>query len=273
MKGNEPKLDALMVKEILSRKTEFYMPYYVRSLTALMSNEEKAAFFDAILTYEIDSEMLPIPQRIEPAFNQIKTYLDDKRLNYIASSVSHSERAAKRYAKGKMKQEIASVMTSGKALQTAAIAEDMSRQEVNDVQKYIDALEAREASEEYEDTEVHMTSQDMTAPDSESVSVYDHILFLFNSICKSFPNIEMLTHARRSRIDALMESYTEEQIKAAFEKVERSDFLKGKSSKNGWKASFDWIIEEDNFVKILEDAYSNSMSKKASSLDWLNRSE
>ena len=41
-----------------------------------------------------------------------------------------------------------------------------------------------------------------------------------------------------------------------FTAVSKSDFLQGKNDKN-WKCSFDWIIDTNNMVKILEGNYES----------------
>ena len=41
---------------------------------------------------------------------------------------------------------------------------------------------------------------------------------------------------------------------AYFEKIEASDFLKGKNDRK-WKAKFDWLINEANMNKVLEGNY------------------
>ena len=78
---------------------------------------------------------------------------------------------------------------------------------------------------------------------------------LFNTICTGFAKIIVLTKERREAISNLLASYTLEEIKQAFQNAENSDFLKGKKGK--WKATFDWMINEDNFAKLLEGNYND----------------
>ena len=54
---------------------------------------------------------------------------------------------------------------------------------------------------------------------------------------------------------------TVEQIKECFELAEHNYLLKGmimegKDGKEPWKASFDWLIQEKNLVKIFNENYS-----------------
>lgn len=68
-----------------------------------------------------------------------------------------------------------------------------------------------------------------------------------------------ITKSRQSKI-----STREKDIKdfttsfvLALGKIEKSDFLKGKNN-NGWKVSFDWLIENDsNMMKVIEGNYDN----------------
>lgn len=41
-----------------------------------------------------------------------------------------------------------------------------------------------------------------------------------------------------------------------FEKASKSDFLNGVNQRS-WKANFDWLINESNFLKVLEGNYDN----------------
>ena len=45
-----------------------------------------------------------------------------------------------------------------------------------------------------------------------------------------------------------------DKVYEIFKKAEESTFLKGKNGRK-WKANFDWIMKETNFVKILEGNY------------------
>lgn len=89
---------------------------------------------------------------------------------------------------------------------------------------------------------------------------------LWNTICSSFPKLYVLSEARKNKIRVRIEEMggTEKAmplIKQIFEKAQTSKFLKG-DNKKGWKASFDWLFENDkNWVKVLEGNYEDSTSK------------
>ena len=86
----------------------------------------------------------------------------------------------------------------------------------------------------------------------------------FNSLCPSFPKVEVISETMKEDIAESLNLYTDEQIKAAFEKAEKSSFLKGKNERK-WKASFDWLIKAENIAKVLNGNYDDSEEKGESS--------
>ena len=82
---------------------------------------------------------------------------------------------------------------------------------------------------------------------------------LWKTHCPSLPQIRELTKKRKDKIKSRLKEHPDPawwiQV---FTLIEASDFCKGNSS-TGWKASFDWIIDNsDNALKVLEGKYSNT---------------
>ncbi|WP_069999267.1 hypothetical protein [Cellulosilyticum sp. I15G10I2] len=90
---------------------------------------------------------------------------------------------------------------------------------------------------------------------------YDTIKDLFNSFCPSFPSLTLLTDKRKAMLKKLWYSLgqTLDHFKKAFTLAENSDFLSGRIG--SWRASFDWLIQEDKFVALLEGCYTNLHAK------------
>lgn len=103
-----------------------------------------------------------------------------------------------------------------------------------------------------------MATQDRIGKDSiGKVSIdYNGIKDAFNEICVSLPPIRSLSDARKKAIKARLNSYTVEDIHEAFRKAEASDFLTGNNDRN-WNATFDWILKDANFAKVLDGNYDN----------------
>jgi hypothetical protein len=68
-----------------------------------------------------------------------------------------------------------------------------------------------------------------------------------------------MTDKRKKSLKTLLNQYSQEDILSGFQKAEASDFLSGRSGK--WAGcSFDWIVNYNNFVKLLEGNYDNKSS-------------
>ena len=83
---------------------------------------------------------------------------------------------------------------------------------------------------------------------------------IYHIQCPSLPRVAKLTDARIKAINARLKEYSEEDIETAFVKAENSAFLRGDNGK--WKAGFDWIMNPNNIVKILEGNYDDRVEQK-----------
>lgn len=93
------------------------------------------------------------------------------------------------------------------------------------------------------------------------------ITALWNSICKSLPQVKALNDDRRKKIKSrLLEMEPNapqlwlDRCRALFERVQASPFLTGDNQK-GWTASFDWLFSNgNNWVKVMEGNYDHGRS-------------
>lgn len=92
----------------------------------------------------------------------------------------------------------------------------------------------------------------------------DGVVKLWNEICTSLPNVMRLSDARRDKVKARLREWGDtdpkkmlDNARSLFLRIERSDFLTGRSGK--WKgASFDWIFDSrNNWIKVMEGNYDN----------------
>jgi len=84
---------------------------------------------------------------------------------------------------------------------------------------------------------------------------YDQILEDFHFYCKSLPRVKVLNLKRKASIKARVKEFGYESLEDVFALAEASNFLSGRESY--WKASFDWLINPTNFLKVLEGNYLN----------------
>lgn len=96
------------------------------------------------------------------------------------------------------------------------------------------------------------TEKDIRSP----LPPYEEIIGSYNDICRDLPKVTSVSDKRRSAIAARLKKYTPEQICEVFRRAHESDFLSGRNDK-GWKCSFDWLMNENNMIKVLEGNYDN----------------
>lgn len=101
--------------------------------------------------------------------------------------------------------------------------------------------------------------------EKESVD-YQGVIDLYNETCVSLPSVQKLTDKRKRALKSITKKFSVEDLKTVFKKAEESSFLNGSSDK--WSgATFDWLIKEDNIVKVLEGNYDDKVSRKKASYD------
>lgn len=96
---------------------------------------------------------------------------------------------------------------------------------------------------------------------------YRDITALWNSICKSLPQVKALNDDRRKKIRSrLLEMAPNapqlwlDRCRDLFTRVQASPFLTGDNQK-GWTASFDWLFSNgNNWVKVMEGNYDHGRS-------------
>ncbi len=104
---------------------------------------------------------------------------------------------------------------------------------------------------------------------------YEKIIEAYHNKLSCLPSIKSLTDARRKKINSLWvflltkkridgTAYATNEQEALlkfeqyFDMVGQSDFLSGRVESNRtWQCNIDFLIEQKNFIKIIEGAYSN----------------
>lgn len=84
---------------------------------------------------------------------------------------------------------------------------------------------------------------------------------------------ERITVKREIAVSTILSNFSKDEINRVFEKVSNSTFLKGDNDK-GWKATFDWLFDIDNFTSVLEGKfdYRKGNPKKEEKTEETDRS-
>lgn len=108
--------------------------------------------------------------------------------------------------------------------------------------------------------------QSTTNKESNNINIkkdnipYSEIVDKFNEKLKRLPSIRQLTDKRKKAIKSIWCLHKDYQnidfYEIFFTQVNKYDFLFGENN-SGWTASFDWIFNKNNFVKILEGNYES----------------
>lgn len=91
---------------------------------------------------------------------------------------------------------------------------------------------------------------------------YQRIVDIYNTSCNRLLKVTKLTNNRKKVIRARYMEYEKDIsiFETLFKKTNESDFLCGINSE--WRANFDWLLNQQNMVKVLEDRYINKHNQK-----------
>lgn len=83
----------------------------------------------------------------------------------------------------------------------------------------------------------------------------------------TLPNVPAVKKIDSSRdcfkmLNARLDKYGLDMVLEAIENVRRSEFLQGQGGR-GWKADFSWFVKPNNFPKVLEGKYNDSVTPAA----------
>ena len=144
-----------------------------------------------------------------------------------------------------------------KFLEGEDIVPQLSQKSPREIEKEIEIDIEKDIEIEIEKREKKKTRDSSESPSSSSSKQVDEFISLYHDVCKSLPKVRILTDKRKKAIKTLLSKISLEEIKEAFEIIEKTPFLKGDNDR-GWKPNIDFLVRHDNIVKILEGFYDSS---------------
>ena len=84
-----------------------------------------------------------------------------------------------------------------------------------------------------------------------------NFVYVFNELVKdsNIPPIKRLSKLRLEKLRVLLKDFTTKDIATVCGKAATSDFLNYRGTKHKFQATFDWLIEPENFLRVLEGTY------------------
>lgn len=254
-----------------AKKKGFIIYHDFREVLQLLDLETKGKLLDSVIDY---SEFGKMPEAGylgdmgTMAFTVMKLQIDRNADAYEGVTVKRREAAQAAAAQRKKNKEIAEAVARGDMDAAAKISADAStcyhlqanvstcKQVVADIDTDKDTDTERD-TERDTDTEIDRDT-DTEVEDPPPVPPVNHqkVIDDFNAICHMLPKAA-LNDSRRAAIRAVIKAgYTPSDLTQAFMKVAASSFLTG-GARNGWRASFDWIMKAENLQKIREGNYDD----------------
>jgi hypothetical protein len=130
---------------------------------------------------------------------------------------------------------------------------------VDAVRRAMEKLDAEPAkpiptSEEKKGPEESPRPPEKSGPKREEIEL---LVTHWNEICgEKLPKVQTLTDRRQGFIRARLAEHPLQEWPGIFLRVVKSGFLTGENDKN-WRADFDWVMNQNNLVKILEGKYDD----------------
>lgn len=98
---------------------------------------------------------------------------------------------------------------------------------------------------------------------SDSKEIYQQLADAYNASFHDLPNVAKVSQKRKAHINAVIKEFKVshgldnlENWINLFNYIRESDFLMGRSS--DWRCDFDFIINKNNLLKIIEGKYENA---------------
>ena len=84
-----------------------------------------------------------------------------------------------------------------------------------------------------------------------------NFVYVFNNLVKdsNIPPINRLSKLRLEKLRVVLKDFTTKDIATVCQKAAASDFLNYRGTKHKFQATFDWLMEPENFLKVLEGTY------------------
>ena len=222
----------------------------------MLTDEQAGKLFKALFEFAKDGTETDFNDgMIAMAFSFMTDSITRDTAKYNAKCEKNKAIALEREANRRAERERQAQKLEHERVRTYTNSTDIDNDKDIDKDKDKDKDKDIEKEKEKEKDSVAVSRQ-------SSITVQD-VVNLYHKICVSLPKIRKLSTFSQQNVEKIIATYTEDEIRETFEKAEKSLFLKGKKNSSetkfkDWKASFEWLAQEEHFVNTLNGKYDNS---------------
>lgn len=138
-----------------------------------------------------------------------------------------------------------------------------------DISKQSKGKESKAKESKGEESRENENSQEMVVANAcaSEQSDYQWVMDEYNRYCADLlPAVRTLTPERTKKIEFCLTFWGEDTLHTVFTNLLNSSFLLG-ANKNGWRADFDWIFTDKNYLNLLENKYNEKFHEQFSSAE------
>ena len=153
--------------------------------------------------------------------------------------------------------EIANNNASTIAEYADTITNDVTNEQPTDNQQIATIKKHKKHKKQEESIRERVTCPSPIPPDQVQFS---EVVDMYNTSCQNMPKVKAQTELRRRAIRARWKNNRADPMahfRELFTKAGRSSFLNGINDR-AWSADFDWLMKEQNAVKVLEGKYDDN---------------
>lgn len=109
------------------------------------------------------------------------------------------------------------------------------------------------------DKQTHTTDRQTDTQDTEKSFVGLHpLIHIWNREAYNLSKVHKSNKARDKKIKDIWPQLQPIEWERVIQKINASDFCIGQSeNSNGWKATFDWLLQKETYLKVMEGKYDN----------------
>ena len=238
---------------------------------AMLSQEEKGNLLDCILQYGNTGD-IPVTKGNERfLFPGIKWQMDRDQEKYAEKCKINSENRKKAFKNNEEEDEEEITNINDRQRPLTNVNGGDQEKEKEEEEENEDEKEKEDEKDKLKKYSSPSLSPHTGAQARKEREKAKEALEAYQRLCPSLKPVTVLTPNREKALTELFKTYELSDIEAAFVKAESSSFLKGMNPRR-WVASFDFIIDPNNFAKLVEGNYDdeepNDFSDRSRECGW-----